>query len=244
MTTARLICLLLLGFGFRLTAHAGPETPEDLFQQANVLAAEGAYAEAIPLYQTALEQLSTANLHYNLGNAFYQTTNWGQARLHWEKTLAIDPRNASARHNLDRLLQEQDLQPIPAKFSGFIQLLSLTQWTWLGGLTFWGLVIVILRIRWKNPRVLYPVGILCALLALVSLTAVLLTRPDFADAIILSEKNSLHVAPISNSPLTTKLRAGQWVHIQETHGEYVRIRLSDGQDGFLPSSQLAAIRHP
>jgi len=118
MIPPRLTLTLLFILGSLLPLSAETTGAESLFYQANILAAEESFDQAISLYEAALAQRPSPNLHYNLGHAYYQTGDWSRARLQWERALAMAPGHASARHNLVWLLQEQNLPSSPQVSSG------------------------------------------------------------------------------------------------------------------------------
>lgn len=75
---------------------------------ANIIAkADSAYlsdnfAEAVQLYEQALEELGpSAERYYNLGNAYYRQGQLGAAILNYERSLRLDPSNKDARENLE-----------------------------------------------------------------------------------------------------------------------------------------------
>lgn len=69
----------------------------------------GHYGEAIELYQAVMnkEGTSTASL-FNLGNAYYQSGDLGNARLCYERARRLDPRSAEINNNLDYLASKVD----------------------------------------------------------------------------------------------------------------------------------------
>lgn len=71
-----------------------------LFAQANAQYAEGNYAEAAATYQEILAEQPTAEVYYNLGNAYFKQGELGQAILAYERALRIDPSYKDAKYNL------------------------------------------------------------------------------------------------------------------------------------------------
>jgi Ca-activated chloride channel homolog len=74
--------------------------------KATALYRDGDYADSAQ----ALEGLDTARAHYNRGNALARAGDFPQAIEAYQKALALDPKDADARHNLD-LLRQQMRQP-------------------------------------------------------------------------------------------------------------------------------------
>lgn len=241
MKITRLTFVLLLACLSPL--HGEERNAEELFFKANVLAAQESYSAAIPLYETALVKGPSPNLHYNLGNAYYRAAEWGRARLHWEKALAMEPRHTSARHNLRVLLREQGLPESPsgpgARLAG---LLSFHHWIWVASLGFWVLVGALAAACWRKLKGFFALAGVGAAGMLTSLVAVWFMEPGFSDAILLDEEASLRLAPAPASPVAAAVRSPQRVRVQESYGDFLRVRLESGQEGFVESEKLEKIR--
>lgn len=64
----------------------------------------GNYQQAVELYQgVMLDAGTSAGAYYNLGNAYYQLGDLGNARLCYERARRLDPRNGDINNNLDYL---------------------------------------------------------------------------------------------------------------------------------------------
>lgn len=235
---------LILFFGLSVCLHAEEQrSAEDLFFEGNVRAAEEAYAEAVPLYEAALAKRPSPNIHYNLGNAYYHLGDWGRARIHWERTLAMEPRHIAAGRNLQALLKELGLpETMPGFWTRAAGFLSYNQWVWLGMFSFWGIVFSLLARQWKKKGwLVLPAGFGAAGLFLAA-ASLLLLSPARDLGIILEEQAALRVAPAPGSPVATPLRPAQRVRVAGTYGNFVRVLLENGQEGFLQSDQLEKIR--
>jgi tetratricopeptide (TPR) repeat protein len=236
------ICLLLY-LGSLLPVLGEAPSAETLFFEANVRAAEEDYAAAIPLYEAALAQRPSANLHYNLGNAYYHTGDWGRARIHWERALAIQPRHSSARHNLLVLLQEQKLPHVaPGVGERFARLLSLNQWIWSAAFAFWILLAAVVGARWRKSAALGAIAGVGAASLVACLIAIFALNPRSHPAILLEDQAPLRVAPTPASPIAAILPSAHYLHILEPYGEFFRVRLNDGREGFLKAAQVERIR--
>ena len=99
-----LLGLLMLAAGIGTAGiAASQETPESEAAAAARSYDAGDYESAAASYRRLLaapEDLDRAALHYNLGNAEYRNGRLGYAMLHWERSLAIRPRDPDARANV------------------------------------------------------------------------------------------------------------------------------------------------
>lgn len=71
-----------------------------LFAEANAQYAEGNYAEAASQYQEILANQPSAEVYYNLGNAYFKQGELAQSILAYERALRIKPYYKDAKHNL------------------------------------------------------------------------------------------------------------------------------------------------
>lgn len=73
-----------------------------LVQSADSAFTAGEFDKSARLYSEAIDSLgASADLYYNLGNAYYRTGKPGQAILAYERALRIDPTHTDARVNLE-----------------------------------------------------------------------------------------------------------------------------------------------
>lgn len=87
--------VLLLLLWLPLAAHADVTKAE-----ADSAYASGHFQEAIQGYETLLKQGVSADLYYNLGNAYYRTDDITHAVLNYERALLLSPGDKDIRHNL------------------------------------------------------------------------------------------------------------------------------------------------
>ena len=71
-----------------------------LFAQANANYAEGNYTEAVQQYQEVLAEQPSAEVYYNLGNAYFKQGELSQSILAYERALRLKPTMKDAKHNL------------------------------------------------------------------------------------------------------------------------------------------------
>lgn len=240
MKFLRLTSLLLLA---SLSIVQGEEEgAEDLFFQANVHAAEEQFDAAVPLYEAALAQHPSANLHYNLGTAYYHLGEMGKARIHWEKTLAIKPRHTRAIRHLQLLKEELDLPEdelgIWMQIANFF---SYNQWIWLGVGGFWLILFSGLAWQWKK-RAWLALPAACGAAGLAAATVFLmLLNPARDEAVILNETAVLRVAPAPESPVSATLQPAQRVRVADRYREFLRVLLADGREGYVREDLLEKI---
>ncbi len=97
---------------------AGPGTAQvdSLFARANAIYNDGEFASAIELYGDILAQgYGSAALHYNLGNAYFKSKALGEAILHYERAIRLEPNNPHVKKNLEiaREMVDTEILEIP-----------------------------------------------------------------------------------------------------------------------------------
>jgi tetratricopeptide (TPR) repeat protein len=243
MKTKNSLLIIICAFIAAPFAWMGASEAEQLFFQANVHFAEEHYAEAIPLYLKALELQPSANIHYNLGNAHYLTGNTGLARLHWEKAIAMNPRHATARIHRDMLLAELSLSENNSGFwYNFIARFSINQWVMVTALSFWAMAFLWLLRRTRKTTILGALTIPAALIFTLGLCSAWILSPELNMAIVTDSEATLRIAPTPGSPISQALTEAQGIIIGPQYGEYNRVTLSNGQEGFLRQGQWQSIR--
>jgi tetratricopeptide (TPR) repeat protein len=94
---AAAVLLLLIAAG----ASAASDNPQAMFFRANGLYADGRYAEAAAEYEQVLGTgVASANVYFNLGNAYLKAGDVGRAVLAYERARRLAPGDPDVRANL------------------------------------------------------------------------------------------------------------------------------------------------
>jgi len=218
--------------------------PETLFQKGNEVYALEEYGKAIDLYEQCLQQAATSALHFNLGNAYYNTGDIGRAVLNYERSLALSPGNQEAKANLAFLRRELELAEReygPATRVGLKAPINF--WCWTATAGFW------LAIFMFTLPPLYGVSNLATrVVTILSVTAVLASgialygyHTKGAEAIILEPDAAIRVAPSEQSNEYGYLRAGETVSVAKIHQNYVFLETAGGKSGWVLTTNLSRI---
>lgn len=234
--------------------HAAVPTAQ--LSNANQAYQQKDFATAIQQYEALLQQgYRSAALHYNLGNSYYRTNDLGKAVLNYERALLLDPNDADIKHNLqfvqDKLLDEID--PLPDFFlakgwNGLGGLFSAQTWSllalvllWLGiaGLSVWLL---------SRVRLYKKIGFIAgSSLVIVSLIAFALANSrtkmiqDSGRAVVLEREIVLRSAPDNQSKEVFVLHSGATVQLLDQIGDWYKVSLRDGVQGWLPKESFERI---
>ena len=216
----------------------------------------GNYKEALDswleIYNTGYR---AANLHYNIGNAYFKLQDIPNAILFYERAFLLDPADENINYNLGiaRSLTVDRFQEIPefffVKWFNFIALI-------LHGNT-WGIISLIAFILWLVCLSVYiyssrymtkVLGFWFAIFTFsVSVASISFSWQnqtlvyDSHKAIIMDPLVSGKSSPDTSGTDLFVLHEGTKVSVGEEVGEWYEIRLSDGNKGWVPVSSLSII---
>lgn len=231
-----------------LLTTLGTAQAHDGWTDGNVAYQQGDYRSAIEAYEQVLaDGQHSADLYYNLGNAYYRDNQTGRAILNYERSLRLRPSSRDARENL-RLAQEKTvdhIQPLPS-----IQLRrhleQVTHWFSARGwrvmvlllTALLGAAIVMRRIaassRWRKRG--FMAALVLAVLLIPTLLCAFSAQRQLTHShrmVILKNEAAIHSAPEQSSSLVFVVHEGLTVDIEESLGEWYRIRLDDGNNGWI-----------
>lgn len=214
------------------------------------------YAEALKLYEGFIEEgLASAALFYNMGNVYYRQDKIGLAILYYEKALKLSPRDAAVRANLTLAQSRQvdQIQALPAFFldrwqQALQSIFSSNTWSILGLLLLWagvgGLIFWLLASARTQRKRGFIIGSTLLILSIIPfyLSA---GRASFEQnpgtAILLESEYGLRTAPEEESTVILPLHEGVKLLIIDRIGEWMKVQLEDGEQGWLPEEALGMI---
>ena len=248
--TAKTAVVLLLLMMLPLGAHAVTKA------EADSAYARGAYQQAIIDYEELLKAGASADLYYNLGNAYYRTENITRAVLNYERALLFSPGDRDIRFNL-QLAQSKTIDKIVPEsemffvtwYHSLVNLMSVDAWARLAIVAL-ALVIVLFLLYLFAERIwLRKVGFfggtfLLLLFVLANIMAWqqkqnLLHRKG---AIVVASSVSVKGAPAQNGTDLFILHEGTKVNIvDDAMKEWKKIHLADGKEGWIESKKIETI---
>lgn len=244
--------LFLLLLSFQLFSLSASDT-KPLMDSAVNAYSESNYAKAIELFDRLLEEgHSSAALFYNLGNSYFKEGNLGQAILHYEKALIINPEDEELIHNLEiankSRIDKFEVLPEPlfrSAYKSFVSLLSSNLWAIISLvlLLLLSLFSYLFFIR-KSSKKIVNVMILTFCLALFSILLSFQARGYEKlnkYAIITSESSYAKSGPGIKAEDTFILHEGSKVLIIEEYQNWAKVKLIDGKIGWLNSQTLETI---
>jgi len=224
-----------------------------LFEQGKTLFKAEKYVEAINSWMKILDNKQhSAALYYNLGNAHYKLNNVGPSIYYYEKALQLAPNDSDIKNNLAfaQNAMVDDIEPLPKTiFFQWYQSLSgvLTFDGWAIGVVVFSMSFVLLFLLYYfsysegKKRMFFVSSLFAILFLLVTLSMAISTHTDSArnkPAIIFSESIAVKSAPSLGSENSFELHEGTKVQIIARDGDWVRIEIANGKDGWIPVTDL------
>ena len=250
----------LLIFALLLTAQL--LTPQLLLAapvskvEADSAYVHGNFQQAIKDYESLLKQGASAELYYNLGNAYYRTENITRAVLNYERALLLSPGDADIRFNLqiarsktiDKIVPESEMFFV-TWYRSLVNIMSVDGWGRMA-LVSLALVIVLFLVYLFSARVwmqklgFFGGGALLLVFVLSNIFAWqqsqnLLHRKG---AIIIAPSVAVKSTPAQNGTDLFILHEGTKVVITDgSMKDWREIRLADGKKGWLESKKIELI---
>lgn len=249
---------LLLTFGcgaFSLSAQ-GSAGVSGLWEKGNEAYSQEQYQNALNFYLTIEgEKLVSPELYYNIGNTYFKLGDNPHAILYYERALKYNPSYEDAKNNL-AIAQELTLDRIES-VPDFILKMQITKikywfgadvWAWICVALFVVVALLMLRFRfaWRSAsrKVSFVFACIvfffaiCAFLFSISQKADTMQR-DYA--IITTPVSSVKSSPRSDDVTVFVLHEGTKVELLDQLGEWNRVEISDGRQGWIPAESIEVI---
>ena len=247
--------LLVLLLSLAMPA-AAQEDVSSLWEKAGEAFAAGQWQNALNCYQMIEgEGLVSDDLYYNIGNTFLKLQDNAHAILYYERALKLNPSHADAAHNLEivRQMTLDKIDEVPdfilvSWFHNLRQGLSANAWAWitLGLLLLAGILLTVFRSG--APRSLRKVSFIlsCIVLVLAIFTFIFslqqkraVTRQD--SAIVTAPVCSVKSSPAEGGKTVFVLHEGTKVRLLDDVGDWARIEIADGRQGWAQGSTFEVI---
>lgn len=233
MVAATLALAEIAGAAVQAAGVSGSR-PEEVWERANAAYRAGEFERAIPLYRELAERHADPLVEADLAAALWRADRRGEAVVHYRRALAIEPRNAALRADLERLRAELGLDR-PSGWTALLERARLDELLWIL-LTASTIGFVAFAASGGRRGVALPVLVGTALVAAaVAVRGWNASRPVGI---------ALHPVPVTatpGGPAIVDLREGIEVRILERGEEAWRIGTPDGPAGWIPAGSVAPI---
>ncbi len=225
--------------------------PADDFKAANQLYDAGKYAEAAAAYEKI--EPKTANVYYNLGNAYYRDGQPGEAILNYRRARLLSPRDPDILANLRFTEQRAGVNEVNAPSRVWHRVLqtavfsrTLNEWAGYELGSIWLTVTAIAAARWlRKGRTVLVVAAAACLAALALTAGALVYRVALArsapTAVVVVKHTDARFAPLADATVHFPLEEGTAVAIKEDRGRWLFVERADGQQGWVNADTLGRI---
>jgi tetratricopeptide (TPR) repeat protein len=219
------------------------------FAKANQDYAQGNFKEAISGYEAfARSGQWSANLFYDLGNAYFRTGDFGHAILNYERALALERHHPEATANLQIARdQARALEIQPSLPERYLQFASVNQYSIAAAVAFWVGVFCIVRLIFARRRSAGTI-ILSVFLVFVFATGTFaIYELDHGSkgrglAIVTDKEVQARLATADTANSVLALPPGSEVKILSTRGDWVYAALPNSLRGWIPAKSAEQVR--
>ncbi|CAM3337093.1 SH3 domain-containing protein [Aequorivita lipolytica] len=226
---------------------------ETLFNQGKELYKNGKYQQAINAWMQILDKGEhSAELYFNLGNAQYKLNHIGPSVYYYEKALQLVPNDDDIKNNLSfaENARIDSIETLPQTvfskwYKNVAGLFTFNGWAIFSVVISFLFVALFLLYYFsyseKRKRLLFVGSMFAGLFMIASLTMAFFTYGDYTKnqpAVIFASEIEVKTEPTMGSNVAFVLHEGTKVQILAQDGNWFRITLADGKDGWIPASDL------
>ncbi len=201
----------------------------------------GSYSEAILLYDSLLAENPSAELEYNIGNAYYKAGETGRSILHYERALRLRPHYQDAKYNLQiaerRIvdnIQNDNTTLLSLWIASLIHSLSEEAWINLSVVLFLLFLAGVIVFSFVHSVPLRKTGFYAACIAIVfSIVSFVFAgvehkqNTERRDAIVMQGIVNVKSSPDKSGTDIFVLHEGTKVRIRSTLSEWAEIQVAD-----------------
>jgi len=245
------IIIAILFIPFLLTANSA----DDLFQQGNEQYSNKQYSDAINTYEQILDNGSgSAELYFNLANAYYKTDNIAYAILNYERADKLSD-SEDIDHNLTiaRLKTIDKVERVEQIFivdwiDAIRNLQNSTSWAWWTVGFVWVLFVFAGLLIYSRSTAIKKLSVAVIFATLVM--SILLSYLAYSShqneyvkkfAILTEQSTYVKSSPDTQSQDLFILHAGVKMQVLDSVGEWRKIRLDNGEIGWVDSGTFTVI---
>jgi tetratricopeptide (TPR) repeat protein len=229
---------------------------ESKFEQANKLYTSEQYEQAIRLYNELISQgYESAELYFNLGNAYYKVKNINNAILYYEKAHLLAPNDNDINFNLKVANQYvvTNIEPLPQPFfvrwkNGAVNLYTVDRWAGISVFSFIFLLAFLglyLFTRSANiKKISFILGIVLISLTLLSYSFASKQKAAINrhnKAIVFCPRVTVKSAPSETATDLFLVYEGLKVEVIDSLKNWKEVKLQDGNQGWLRDSCIVKI---
>lgn len=243
-------------FTLAIMSVVWPMDPHTMVQKGNRFYQEGKYENAIRAYEEIIDSgYEAAELFYNLGNAYFKTNRISEAILFYERALLLAPGDSDIAFNLElaNRFTIDKIEMLPQPFFirwhlALVRLLSTDQWAVVSIIVFLTALIFFSLFLYRSAYVFRRFSFWFSMvLFFVALSSFIFARhhgriiTGKQSAIIFEPSVTVKSSPDNSGTNLFILHEGTKVRIEDNLGSWMKIKISDGNVGWIEKSTIEII---
>lgn len=227
-----------------------------LFKKGNDLYQKTKYKEATAIYQKMVDDgYQSAALYFNLGNTYYKTGDIAPALLYYEKARKLSPGDEDIRVNIQLANSKTSdkIEEVPEFFirkwwHGFLLAFSANMLAVLSVSLLLAASALLILYRFTGSVGIKKASFYLAIVLLVvGISAIFISGRQayyfeaHHEAIIFSSSVTVKSAPATSSKNVFVLHEGTKVNILGNNNNWVKIRLANGNEGWIGTGDAKEI---
>ncbi len=247
---------ILLFFSSLEGTNAQSSALLDSIAKGNQLYTSAKFGEAAKTYEGVIAKgYESFELYYNLGNALYKSNNITFAILNYERALKLSPKNEDAFFNLEmakkQVVDNIDLLPEPGFIRWWHELINARPadtWGSHSLISFFVFLLLIALFLFattiRNKQLTFWFAVIALTYSLLTFSFGSSQRSKLVNhysAVITERSVRMKGSPSETGTELFILHEGLSVQITDKLGEWIEIRLADGNKGWVKESVLIRI---
>jgi hypothetical protein len=219
------------------------------FDKANQEFAKGHFKEAIFGYEALIRAGQwSANVFYDLGNAYFRAGDFGRAILNYERALALQRHHPEATANLQIARDEaRALEIQPGWPERYLEFASVNQYSIAAATAFWLAVFAVVTLIFaRRSSVTVIAMLICWLLVLAVAVCAIYTldrgSKGRAVAIVTGKDVQARLATADTANSVLALPPGSEIKILSTRGDWIYAALPNNLRGWIPAKNAEQVR--
>ena len=228
------------------------------FEKGNALYQKGQYQEAVQEYENVIKEdkQQSAELYFNLANSYYKLNKVAPSIYNYEKALVLKPNDPETLNNLKfaKKLTIDEIKEIPKV--GFAKLIQ--NFTGIFHYNTWAKISVVIAFAFLLSFIgyyfseltlskrIYFIGMFILIVALgLSISAGMTEKNHFDNdrpAIVFAELSEVRSEPQKAGAAIFLLHEGAKVYVIETLGQWKKIELTDGTEGWIDGNTIKEVK--
>jgi tetratricopeptide (TPR) repeat protein len=219
------------------------------FAKANQEYADRNFKEAIDGYDQLVRSGQwSANLFYDLGNAYFRAGDFGHAILNYERALALDRHHPEADANL-RIVRDEAraLELTPTLAERYLKFANVNQFTIASAIALWFATFCIVALIFARRRSGAVIALLIVSLSIFTIAVFAIYELDNGSngralAIVTGMNVQARVATADNANSVLALPPGSEIRVLSNRGDWIYAALPNDLRGWISAKSAESVR--